>query len=154
MRSSTKCSLWAILLTALMLASTVQLPSEVAEEIEPTETTARQSSVEAACEGLTFEDMFNYTHAIFDITVNDDWASADVSAVAWINGTLSDQVRVDLESFFEGLPGGDNGYLSSDEYNAIENIAAECVTQTNPRVGFRGGPAHRGGDGEIGRAHV
>ena len=147
MRSSTKCSLWAILLTALMLASTVQLPSEVAEEIEPTETTARQSSVEAACEGLTFEDMFNYTHAIFDITVNDDWASADVSAVAWINGTLSDQVRVDLESFFEGLPGGDNGYLSSDEYNAIENIAAECVTQTNPRVGFRGGPAHRGGDG-------
>ena len=147
MRSTTKCSLWALLLTALMLASTVQLPTEVSEEIEPAETTSRQNSVEAACEGLTFEDMFNYTHATFDITMNDDWASADVQAVAWINGTLSDQVRLDLEGLFEGLPGGDNGWLSSDEYNAIDNIAAECVTQTNPRIGYRGGPAHRGGDG-------
>ena len=147
MRSATKCSIWAILLTALMIASTIQLPDEIAEEEEIAETSARQNSVEAACEGLTFEDMFNYTHAIFDIRINDDWESADVSAVAWINGTLSDQVRVDLESLFEGLPGGDNGYLSSDEYNAIENIAAECVTQTNPRVGFRGGGPHRGGDG-------
>ena len=147
MRSSTKCSLWAILLTALMLASTVQLPTEVSEEIESSDTAARQSSVEAACEGLTFEDMFNYTHATFDIQLNDDWSSAYVQAVAWINGTLSDQVRLDLEGLFEGLPGGDNGWLSSDEYTAIESIAADCVTQTNPRVGFRGGPAHRGGDG-------
>ena len=112
MRSATKCSIWAILLTALMIASTIQLPDEIAEEDLPVETSARQNSVEAACEGLTFEDMFNYTHAIFDIRINDDWESADVSAVAWINGTLSDQVRVDLESLFEGLPGGDNGYLS------------------------------------------
>jgi len=130
-----------------MLASTVQLPAEVSEEIEPSETDGRQNSVEAACEGLTFEDMFNYTHATFDITMNDDWASAYVQAVAWINGTLSDQVRLDLEGLFEGLPGGDNGWLSSDEYQAIDNIAAECVTQTNPRIGYRGGPAHRGGDG-------
>ena len=147
MRSATKCNIWAILLTALMLVSTVQLPTEVTEETEPSETSARQNSVEAACEGLTFEDMFNYTHAKFDIQLNDDWSSAYVQAVAWINGSLSDQVRLDLEGLFEGLPGGDNGWLSSDEYSAIENIAAECVTQTNPRIGFRGGPAHRGGEG-------
>ena len=130
-----------------MLASTVQLPTEVTEGIEPSDTTSRQNSVEAACEGLTFEDMFNYTHATFDIQLNDDWSSAYVQAVAWINGSLSDQVRLDLEGLFEGLPGGNNGWLSSDEYNAIDNIASECVTQTNPRVGFRGGPAHRGGEG-------
>ncbi len=147
MRSTTKCSLLALLLTALMLASTVQLPTEMAEESMPSETEARQNSIEEECEGLTFEDMFNYTHAVFEIQINDDWESADVNAVAWINGTLSDQVRLDLENLFEGLPGGDNGWLSSDEYNAIENIAADCVTQTNPRVGFRAGPAHRGGNG-------
>ena len=147
MRTTTKCSLWAVLLTAMMLASIVQLPTEVAEEVETSETTARQNSVEAACEGLTFEDMFNYSHAIFDVTINDDWESAEVSAVAWVNGTLADQARTDLENLFEGLPGGDNGWLSTDEYNAIENIAADCVEQTNPRVGFRNGPAHRGGDG-------
>ena len=149
MRSSTNCSLWAILLSALMLVSTTQLPIEMSEENISSETEARQSSVEAACEGLTFEDMFNYTHANFDITISDEWDSAYVSAVAWINGTLADQVRMDLEGLFgeAGLPGGGNGWLSSDEYTAIEGIAADCVTQTNPRVGFRGGPAHRGGDG-------
>ena len=147
MRTATKCSLWAVLFTAMMLTSVIHLPTEIAEEVEPSETTARQNSVEAACEGLTFEDMFNYSHAIFDVVINDDWNSADVSAVAWVNGTLADQARTDLENLFEGLPGGDNGWLSTDEYNAIENIAADCVEQTNPRVGFRNGPAHRGGDG-------
>ena len=55
MRTTTKCSLWAVLFTAMMLASIVQLPTEVAENVAPSETTARQNSVEAACEGLTFE---------------------------------------------------------------------------------------------------
>ncbi len=141
MRSTTKCSLWAILLTVLMLASTVQLPSEVAEEIEPTETTARQSSVEAACEGLTFEDMFNYTHAIFDITVNDDWASADVSAVAWINGTLSDQVRVDLESFFEGLPGGDGEAAVADQRCGEQQCRVQQLEPHEPGRGRAAGLA-------------
>ena len=146
MRSSTKCNIWAVLLTALMLTSLIQQPAEMSEESVPLEA-GRQSSIEAACEGLTFEDMFNYTHATFDIRMNDDWESAYVEAVAWINGTLADQVRLDLEGLFEGLPGGDNGWLSSDAYQAIDSVAAECVTQTNPRIGFRGGPAHRGGDG-------
>ena len=146
MRCSTKCNIWAVLLTALMLTSLIQQPTEMSEESMPLEA-GRQSSIEAACEGLTFEDMFNYTHATFDIQMNDDWESAYVEAVAWINGTLADQVRLDLEGLFEGLPGGDNGWLSSDEYQAIDSVAAECVTQTNPRIGFRGGPAHRGGDG-------
>jgi len=146
MRSSTKCNILAILLTALMLASFIPQPTEMSDESAPLEA-GRQQSVEAACEGLTFEDMFNYTHAKFDVQMNDDWESAYVQAVAWINGTLADQVRLDLEGLFEGLPGGDNGWLSSDEYQAIDSIAAECVTQTNPRIGFRGGPPHRGGDG-------
>ena len=154
MRSTSKYALWAVLFTAMMLTSVVQLPTEISEEIEPSETTSRQPAaggVAAECEGLTFEDMFNYTHAIFDIVIDEDWDSAQVSAVAWINGTLSDQVRTDLEDLFgeAGVPGGGNGYLSSDEYQAIESIAAECVEQTNPRVGFRttAGGGHRGGNG-------
>ena len=131
-----------------MLTCLAQPTAELSDETEPSDA-GRQSSVEAACEGLTFEDMFNYTHATFDIQMNDDWESAYVQAVAWINGTLADQVRLDLEGLFAetGLPGGGNGWLSSDEYQAIDSIAAECVTQTNPRIGFRGGPPHRGGDG-------
>ena len=147
MRSSTKYNIWAVLLTALMLASLIPQPTEMSDESAPLEAGRQQGGVEAACEGLTFEDMFNYTHATFDVQMNDDWESAYVQAIAWINGTLADQVRLDLEGLFEGIPGGNNGWLSSDEYQAIDSIAAECVTQTNPRIGFRGGPPHRGGDG-------
>ncbi len=83
MRSLTKCNIWAILLTALMLTSLIQQPAEMSDE-SATLDAGRQQSVEAACEGLTFEDMFNYTHATFDIQMNDDWESAYVQAVAWI----------------------------------------------------------------------
>ena len=145
MRDIVKCNMWAIFLATLMVASVVQLPNEIPEETAPSEAGRQAGGVEAACEGLTFEDMFNYTHAIFNMEINDDWESAEVSAVAWVNGTLADQVRTDLEDLFEPL-GTNNGWLSSDEYNAIEQIAAECVTQTNPRVGFRAGPPHRGGE--------
>ncbi|MEC8927062.1 MAG: hypothetical protein VYB17_02240, partial [Candidatus Thermoplasmatota archaeon] len=79
MRSSTKCNILAILLTALMLASIIPQPTEMSDESAPLEA-GRQQSVEAACEGLTFEDMFNYTHATFDVQMNDDWESAYVQA--------------------------------------------------------------------------
>jgi len=118
--------------------------SDLAEEI-PTADSARQG-VEAKCQGLTFEDMFNYTHMVFDLKMNDDWETAFVRGIAYINHTLADQVRTDFDSLFEPL-GSDNGWLSSDEYSAVNAIATECVAQTNPRLGFRSGPAHRGGAG-------
>ena len=134
----------ALLLTTLLLLMLVQPSTEMGADDDAAD--AGRQGVEAECEGLTFEDMFNYTHADFDIVINDDWASAYVRAVAWINGSLADDVRTDFDSLFEPV-GSDNGWLSSDEYQMVRNIAAECVEQTNPRIGFRGGPAHRGGDG-------
>lgn len=113
-------------------------------EAKDTSDAGRQ--VEAECEGLTFEDMFNYSHADFEIDIHDDWETAYVRAIAWVNGTLADQVRSDFDELFEPL-GTDNGWLSTDEYRTVRAIAAECVEQTNPRIGFRSGPVHRGGEG-------
>jgi len=113
---------------------------------ESKDTSDAGRQVEAECQGLTFEDMFNYSHADFEVVIHDDWESAYVRAIAWVNGTLADDVRVDFDSLFEPL-GTDNGWLSTDEYRTVRAIAAECVEQTNPRIGFRSGAPHRGGDG-------
>jgi hypothetical protein len=144
MRSAFSNTLWALLLTALMLGSMVTKTPELPEEEDSAD--AGRQGVEAECEGLTFEDMFNYSHADFNIEINDDWETAYVEAVAWVNGTMADDVRTDFDTLFEVL-GTDNGWLSSDEYQAVRNIAAQCVEQTNPRFGLRSGAAHRGGEG-------
>jgi len=143
-RSALSLLLTALFLLQMLALAGLQPTAELPKVEVPEETEARQ--VEAECEGLTFEDMFNYTHATFDVQIRDDWQHADVRAVAWINGSLADDVRVDFDSLFEPL-GTDNGWLSSDEYSAVRAIAADCVEQTNPRVGWRSGPEHRGGPG-------
>ena len=50
-------------------------------------------SLEERCSSITFEDILPYTHAHFDIVVDDDWDSAEVKARAWINGTSVDLLR-------------------------------------------------------------
>ena len=102
-----------------------------------------------ACKGITFEDMFEYSYAKFEVDIDPTYESAYVRAVAYINNTLSDTVRTDLDDLIAetGAPGGGNGWLSSQERDAIEEIAKDCIVETNPRFGFRTGLPHRGGDG-------
>ena len=54
-------------------------------------------SIEERCSSITFEDILPYTHAHFDIVINDDWNSAEVEARAWINGTSVDLLREKLD---------------------------------------------------------
>ena len=124
MRTTSWNGLWALVLSALMLSSLMNRPSELTENGDFE--VGRQGGVEADCSGLTFEDIFNYTHADFDIVFNDDWETAEVRGVAWVNGTLADDVRSDFDDLFEPL-GSDNGYLSTDEYAAVRSVAANIV---------------------------
>ena len=115
-------------------------------------TQGRQGAAELvgdACEGITFEDMFEYSYAKFDVDIDASYSTAFVRAVAYVNGSLSDNVRTDLDNLIAetGAPGGDNGWLSSQERDAIEEVAKDCIVVTNPRFGFRTGLPHRGGDG-------
>ncbi|MFL2979084.1 MAG: hypothetical protein DBX05_01940 [Candidatus Poseidoniales archaeon] len=116
------------------------------------DTESRQTADELigdACQGLTFEDMFEYSYALFTVDINQDYASAQVRAVAYINNSLSDQVRFDLDDLIGtvGAPGGSNGYLSNQEENMILEVTDDCIVETNPRFGFRTGEPHRGGEG-------
>ena len=134
---------------AIMVFSTLNLPSE---ELGQRQTKMEQfgsgGSLEEQCGSITFEDIFIYNQAIFEVRVNDDWKSAQVDAKAWINWSLADDIREDLDSFLEGiLPSGGDGWLSTDEIDAMVSIAADCLEYSITRIGIRDGAPHRGGEG-------
>ncbi|PDH25291.1 MAG: hypothetical protein CND84_01885 [Marine Group II euryarchaeote MED-G35] len=105
-------------------------------------------SLEDQCGSITFEDIFIYNQAIFEVRVNDDWKSAEVDAKAWINWSLSDDIREDLDAFLEDIvPSGGDGWLSTDEIDAMVSIAADCLEYSITRIGIRDGAPHRGGEG-------
>ena len=58
-------------------------------------------SLEEQCSSITFEEMFIYDKAIFDIRINEDWETAEVEAVAWINWTNADDIREDFDEYLD-----------------------------------------------------
>ena len=133
----------------IMVFSTLHLPSE---ELHHEETKMEQfgggGSLEDQCGSITFEDIFIYNQAIFEVRVNDDWKSAEVDAKAWINWSLADDIREDLDAFLEDIvPSGGDGWLSTDEIDAMVSIAADCLEYSITRIGIRDGAPHRGGEG-------
>ncbi len=122
------------------------------------ETSGRQGdpmdALAEECEGLTFEDMFAYTHARFDVEIHPGWKSADIRAIAWIDGVDAEVVRTDIDELMALLPGNDasenptsqggDGYVSTDERSALEQIGPDCVSITDTRFGAYH-PHHRGG---------
>tara|TARA_Y100001970_G_scaffold249806_1_gene320796 strand:+ start:2387 stop:4465 length:2079 start_codon:yes stop_codon:yes gene_type:complete len=107
-----------------------------------------EPTLEETCSSLTFEDMFQYSKAIFNIEVSSDWTSASVEAVGWVNGTLADDVRASLDEYVASVyPSGDDGWISTDEREGVRAIASECIEHTLTRIGMRDGSPHRGGEG-------
>jgi hypothetical protein len=144
-----KARIESFLVIVIMIFSTFHLPSE---ELHNEQTKMEQfgggGSLEEQCGSITFEDIFIYNQAIFEVRVNDDWKSAEVDARAWINWTLADDIREDLDSFLEDIvPSGGDGWLSTDEIDAMVSIAADCLEYSITRIGIRDGAPHRGGQG-------
>ena len=95
-------------------------------------------SLEDQCGSITFEDMFEYTKAEFVFDINPSWQSAEVRAVAWINASLADDIRVTMDEFMAEIDpndGGD-GWLSTDERELFRALASECIEHTLTRIGI------------------
>jgi hypothetical protein len=97
------------------------------------------------CSGYTFEDLFEYNNAVFEFQILDDWATSDLYANSWVNESRAAVVRDNLDSLFEGFPGGDNDWISTDERDAVREIGAKCIADMYTRIGIREGIPHRGG---------
>ena len=94
-------------------------------------------SIEDECKGLKFEDLFDYDFASFIINVGDDWATAEMDAGSFVNGSKSSVVRENLDGLFEGLSGGANDYISTDERDAVRAIGPKCIGAMDTRLGMR-----------------
>ncbi|MCH1591501.1 MAG: hypothetical protein L7R66_00755, partial [Candidatus Thalassarchaeaceae archaeon] len=135
--------------TIIMVFSTLHFPlGELPSNQIKMEQFGGGGSLEEQCGSITFEDLFIYNQAIFEVRINEDWETAQVDARAWINWSLADDIREDLDAFLEGIvPSGGDGWLSSDEIDAMVSIAADCLEYSITRIGIRDGPPHRGGTG-------
>ena len=144
-----------LILVGIMVLSSVSLISGTVSELNDgayvENTDARQSPTEqltAECDGITFEDMFTYTHALFDVTINDDWKSADVWGIGWVNGSEAAEVRRDIDELMTNIPGNDaanpltpnaqggDGKYSTDERDDLELVGSACVERTRVRFGL------------------
>ena len=140
---------WVILGCVAMFICSTHLPFEsLSNNKTKMEQFGGGGTLEEQCGSITFEDIFIYNQAVFEVRVNDDWQTAEVDARAWINWSLADDIRSDLDAFLEGIvPSGGDGWLSSDEIEAMVSIAADCLEYSLTRIGIRDGPSHRGGIG-------
>ena len=136
-----------LFLVSLMLASVlISVGPEMSlesEEIGMTE--GRQGLGEVNCENYTFEDLFGYNHALFEMDIHDDWTSTTTLATAWVNDSLAANVRDAMDSLFPTTAGGDNDWLSTDEREGVRSVGPKCVAQMNTRIGLKEGQPHRGG---------
>ncbi|MGB2339697.1 MAG: hypothetical protein ACPH9K_01725 [Candidatus Poseidoniaceae archaeon] len=110
----------------------------------PQTTSGRQGSLDVDCSGYTFEDLFEYDFALFTLDINDDWATGVMDAKAWVNGSKSAIVRDNLDELFDGVPGGNDDWISTDEREAVRQIGPQCIADMETRLGVREGPSHRG----------
>jgi len=146
---NTRLKISSLVLSILLLVMTfspTQLQDNRFEENIVPNVEARQDAGEVNCTGLTFEDLFEYDFARFEIEILDDWATADYFANSWVNGSNGAIVRDNLDGLFDGLaPGGGNDWLSSDERDAVEAIGPDCIADMDTRIGLKEGWAHRSG---------
>lgn len=126
------------LLIAVLMATMSMTSTTMAED------SGRQVS-DVDCSGYTFEDLFEYDNAVFMFKILDDWATSDLYANSWVNESRASTVRENLDELFDGFPGGNNSWISTDEREAVREIGAQCISDMYTRIGIREGVPHRGG---------
>ena len=128
------------LLLAILMATVSMTGATSAED------SGRQSSMDDVdCSGYTFEDLFEYDNAVFEFQILSDWATSDLFANSWVNESRAAVVRDNLDGLFDGFPGGNNDWISTDERDAVREIGAKCIADMYTRIGIREGIPHRGG---------
>jgi hypothetical protein len=131
---------------ALLMLSVISTPwVSSLESTTKTMPAEGRQDLDVDCSGYSFEDLFEYDFALFELNVLDDWATGDLYANAWVNGSNSAIVRDNLDGLFEGLPGGDNDWISTDERDAVRSIGPKCIADMETRLGMREGIPHSGG---------
>ena len=133
-----------LLMFLMVITPAIDEPNLTFENVS--ETSGRQGEgglSDVDCSGYTFEDLFDYNFALFNIDIGEDWATAGMDATAFVNGSNSATVRDNLDELFDGAPGGNNDWISTDEREAVREIGPMCIEDMETRMGLREGMPHR-----------
>lgn len=148
---NTRLKISSLILSVILLMMTlspIQQQENGFEDNVILDAEAREDDVgQVNCSGLTFEDLFDYDFASFDINILDDWATVDYYANSWVNGSNAATVRENLDELIgsQDVPGGGNGWLSTDERDAVRAIGPDCIADMDTRIGLKEGVAPRHG---------
>ena len=119
-----------LLMFLMVITPAIDEPNLTFENVS--ETSGRQGEgglSDVDCSGYTFEDLFDYNFALFNIDIGEDWATAGMDATAFVNGSNSATVRDNLDELFDGAPGGNNDWISTDEEKLLEK-SDPCASRT------------------------
>lgn len=137
-----KRMLSSLLIVGILLIMSIPHQADYLDQKDSqSNTEGRQIEGEVNCTGYKFEDLFVYDFANFNIEINEDWASGQYEATAFANASNAASVRKDLDGLFDGFPGGNNTWISTDERDAVRAIGPQCVSDMETRIaiteGFR-----------------
>ena len=85
-RRTAALHLTALALVFLMISSVVgpNLNASLSDDSIQMEAEGRQDTLDVDCSGYTFEDLFEYDFALFELSVLDDWATGDMLSLIHI----------------------------------------------------------------------
>ena len=95
------------------------------------------------CTGMTFEDLFAYDNATFDVAVDGSWSAASITATARASDQRAADVRADLDGLFDGFPGGNDSWISTDERDAVREVGPSCIADMSTRITLHEGASVR-----------
>ena len=91
------------------------------------------------CSGMTFEDLFSYDRADFEVVIDAAWSGAAITATAYASDERASAVRTDLDGLFDGFPGGNDSWISTDEREAVRSVGPACISDMDTRMAFHEG---------------
>ena len=140
---TTRFTAWVLL--SLLLLCTVPLsgPEEPLNEPHEVMTTEGRQLTDVNCSGMTFEDLFSYDRADFAVQIDGAWSGAAITATAYAVDARASAVRADLDGLFDGIPGGNDSWISTDEREAVRSVGPDCIADMDTRMAFHVGNAVR-----------
>ena len=140
---TTRLPAWVLLL--LLVLCTVPLSNPTATLDHPVEvqTTEGRQLQDVNCSGMTFEDLFSYDRADFEVVIDAAWSGAAITATAYASDERASAVRTDLDGLFDGFPGGNDSWISTDEREAVRSVGPACISDMDTRMAFHEGSGVR-----------
>lgn len=136
---TTRFTAWVLLSLLLLCVVPMSDPSDTFGEPSEVMTAEGRQLDDVNCSGMTFEDLISYDRADFNVHIDGAWSGAAITATAYAVDARASAVRTDLDGLFDGIPGGNDSWISTDEREAVRSVGPACISDMDTRMAFHDG---------------